>query len=271
MLPISPKSNDLYEFLRSFDFNRDIKGIQLQLDQNLLLNSMLRTKSEIFNTLNKSLQKEDATKNLFLEELEDASIKITESTKQRFDKFIGIIKDKNDSGALLPTDDENNHENNFFSVDNIKKIFVDFAKHREQLENPKLKERTANGKIELYDSRQDLNDAQKRNLAKDAIKDCYKMLAIFYFGGVYSAKDLDNNLKELQSMEHNLDEDVINPGWFDIFSLLLLHFIYNVFRGFEEIFSFQEIKDVASELKRKSVFEKIKQTAQTLHENNTRE
>ena len=240
--------------------------------QSSLLNSKLRTESEIFNTLNESLQKEDANTNFFLNELRLDSIKITASTQQRFDKFIGIIKDKNNNEALSrDLDDKDNHDNNFFSVDNIKKIFVDFAKHREQLENPKLKERTANGKIELYDSRQDLNDAQKRNLAKDAIKDCYKMLAIFYFGGVYSAKDLDNNLKELQSMEHNLDEDVINPGWFDIFSLLLLHFIYNVFRGFEEIFSFQEIKDVASELKRKSVFEKIKQTAQTLHENNTRE
>lgn len=170
------------------DLNRN--SINVKIENKLVdnLNTKLRNK---FKGLNEKL----VTKNLsstrfdFLNRLKEYSWKAKGMAKDRFNKMMKVIKPENNKGK----------ENDFFSDDNIRTIFLEFAENSEKIEDSK------NVKAE-----------DRNKLADDFLNDNYKILAIYYFAGILSAKDLDYFLRKLEPIQDILNKDT-NPGWFERF------------------------------------------------------
>ena len=154
--------------------------------------------------------------------------------------------------------DKNNSSNNFFSVNNIKEIFLDFGTNREKIDSSSDKNKDS------------LTDDDKVNLVNDVLSDCYKMLAIFYFGGVLSAKNLNSRLKDLESIERDLNENIIMPGRWETFCYAVKRFFQSLVSDTKRV----SLKEAANEIQNikkaeaESVFDKLKQTTDLLHKDN---
>lgn len=262
-------NNALRLFLKDFSLDRDPKGIESQLNDSGFLNGILRRKPNIFKQLNGLLKNNNKSGNLFLEKLEQDTTYNTKNLsddKKRFNRFINIVKGIEPviSFALMPDflyendQDKNNSSNNFFSVDNIKKIFLDFAKHREQIDSS------------LDEKEKPLTDDAKVHLVNDVLSDCYKMLAIFYFGGVLSEKNLNSHLKDLESIENDWNENIIMPGGWETFCYAVKRFFQSLVSDTKRV-SLKEAANEIQNIKKAKVFDKLKQTADCLHKDNEKD
>ena len=278
---IMEQDNKFATILSQFDWNRDVAGIKSQLQDNQFFGESLEQYKD-FDALNKQLNTSNADE--FLSKLsKDAQSpkkpyyrktynnKEPKETRQqiadRFNQFINIVKGIEPviSFALMPDflyendQDKNNSSNNFFSVNNIKKIFLDFAKHREQIDSS------------LDEKEKPLTDDAKVHLVNDVLSDCYKMLAIFYFGGVLSEKNLNSHLKDLESIENDWNENIIMPGGWETFCYAVKRFFQSLVSDTKRV----SLKEAANEIqnikKAKSVFDKLKQTADCLHKDNEKD
>lgn len=187
-------ANTFESFLMKFEWNRDPDGIKSQLnkyeeDQNFNLKY-----GEEFRRLNADLANKHKEYN-FREKLtagKEYSSKAIVMAGNRFRKMMKVIESKNKKGK----------KNDFFSNDNIKKVFLSFAKNRKKIEDSKNVE------------------AEDRNkLVDDVLNDNYKILAIYYFAGILSAKDLDYFLRKLKSIQDILNKSTV-PSWFEKFCLM---------------------------------------------------
>ncbi len=277
---IMEQDNKFATVLDQFDWNRDIQGIKSQLKDGLF--SKFLGKFKGFSVLNKQLQESNADE--FLSKLSEDekspkkpyyrntynNEKPKETRQQiadRFNQFINIVKgieSPYNSSALLPDlldendQDKNNSSNNFFSVDNIKKIFSGFAENRKKIYSL------------LDEEGNPLTGGAKHNLADDVLSDCYKMLAIFYFGGVLSAKNLNSRLKDLESIENDWNENIIMPGGWETFCYAVKRFFQSLISDTKRV----SLKEAANEIQNikkaeaESVFDKLKQTTDCLHKDN---
>ena len=273
------QDNKFATILSQFDWNRDVVGIKYQLQDNQSFGESLEQYKD-FDALNKQLNTSNADEFLYkLSEDEKSpkkpyyrktyNNKEPKETRQqiadRFNQFINIVKgieSPYNSSALLPDlfdendQDKNNSSNNFFSVDNIKKIFLDFGTNREKIDSSSDKNKDS------------LTDDDKVNLVNDVLSDCYKMLAIFYFGGVLSEKNLNSHLKDLESIKNDLNENIIMPGRWETFCYAVKRFFQSLVSDTKRV----SLKEAANEIqnikKAKSVFDKLKQTADCLHKDN---
>lgn len=267
MIIMLPVNNALSLFLEDFSLDRDPKGIESQLNDSGFLNGILRRKSAIFDHLNKLLSDISKVKNCFLTGLQKDKTYNTENVsddQKRFNRFINIVKgiEPVNSFALMPElsdendQDKNNDSDVFFSVNNIKKIFLDFAKHREQIDSS------------LDEKEKPLTDDAKVHLVNDVLSDCYKMLAIFYFGGVLSAKNLNSRLKDLESIKNDLNENIIMPGRWETFCYAVKRFFQSLISDTKRVSLKEAENEIQNIKKAKSVFDKLKQTADCLHKDN---
>lgn len=275
------QDNKFATILSQFDWNRDVAGIKSQLQDNQFFGESLEQYKD-FDALNKQLNTSNADE--FLSKLsKDAQSpkkpyyrktynnKEPKETRQqianRFNQFINIVKgieSPYNSSALLPDfldendQDKNNSSNNFFSVNNIKEIFLDFGTNREKIDSSSDKNKDS------------LTDDDKVNLVNDVLSDCYKMLAIFYFGGVLSAKNLNSRLKDLESIERDLNENIITPGRWETFCYAVKRFFQSLVSDTKRV----SLKEAANEIQNikkaeaESVFDKLKQTTDLLHKDN---
>ena len=278
---IMEQDNKFATILSQFDWNRDVAGIKSQLQDNQFFGESLEQYKD-FDALNKQLNTSNADE--FLSKLsKDAQSpkkpyyrktynnKEPKETRQqiayRFNQFINIVKgieSPYNSSALLPDfldendQDKNNSSNNFFSVNNIKEIFLDFGTNREKIDSSSDKNKDS------------LTDDDKVNLVNDVLSDCYKMLAIFYFGGVLSAKNLNSRLKDLESIERDLNENIIMPGRWETFCYAVKRFFQSLVSDTKRV----SLKEAANEIQNikkaeaESVFDKLKQTTDLLHKDN---
>ena len=268
MIIMLPGDHALCLFLKFFDLNREPEGIQSQLESpELFINTVLSRKSAIFDHLNKLLSDISKVKNCFLTGLQKDKTYNTENVsddQKRFNRFINIVKgiEPVNSFALMPElsdendQDKNNDSDVFFSVNNIKKIFLDFAKHREQIDSS------------LDEKQKPLTDDAKVHLVNDVLSDCYKMLAIFYFGGVLSEKNLNSHLKDLESIKNDLNENIIMPGRWETFCYAVKRFFQSLISDTKRVSLKEAENEIQNIKKAKSVFDKLKQTADCLHKDN---
>ena len=252
--------------LDQFDWNRDIQGIKSQLKDGLF--SKFLGKFKGFSVLNKQLQESNADE--FLSKLSEDekspkkpyyrntynNEKPKETRQQiadRFNQFINIVKgieSPYNSSALLPDlldendQDKNNSSNNFFSVDNIKKIFSGFAQNREKIDSS------------LDEEGNPLTDDDKLSLANYVLPDCYKMLAIFYFGAVLSEKNLNSHLKDLESIENDWNENIIMPGGWETFCYAVKRFFQSLVSDTKRVSLKEAANGIQNIKKAKSVFDK---------------
>ena len=277
---IMEQDNKFATILSQFDWNRDVAGIKSQLQDNQFFGESLEQYKD-FDALNKQLNTSNADE--FLSKLsKDAQSpkkpyyrktynnKEPKETRQqiadRFNQFINIVKGIEPviSFALMPDflyendQDKNNSSNNFFSVNNIKKIFLDFAKHREQIDSS------------LDEKEKPLTDDAKVHLVNDVLSDCYKMLAIFYFGGVLSEKNLNSHLKDLESIENDWNENIIMPGGWETFCYAVKRFFQSLVSDTKRV-SLKEAANEIQNIKKAKVFDKLKQTADCLHKDNEKD
>lgn len=275
---IMAQDHNFATVLDQFDWNRDIQEIKSQLKDGLF--SKFLGKFKGFSVLNKQLQESNADE--FLSKLSEDekspkkpyyrntyNNKKPQETKEqirgRFNQFINIVKgieSPYNSSALLPDlldendQDKNNSSNNFFSVDNIKKIFSGFAENRKKIDSSSDKNKDS------------LTDDDKVNLVNDVLSDCYKMLAIFYFGGVLSAKNLNSHLKDLESIKNDLNENIIMPGRWETFCYAVKRFFQSLFSDTKRVSPKEVANEIQNIKKAKSVFDKLKQTTDYLHKDN---
>lgn len=206
-----------------------IRGIEYQLQ-----NSIFLKKSKVdLSELNNKLSNMNDAKSKFLEKLKTGSTDVSDA-ENRFKKFINAIQAK---------------DNAFFDLNNIKQIFLNFAWCREQLENSTLEfdKKTIelkdlsnkapisedensilnNSKNKLHAKEQILTDEKTMKFVSNVIDSSYKLLAVYYFGGILSAENLDRNLKELESIQSVIYQDII-PNWFEIFFYAIKKFFQNL-------------------------------------------
>lgn len=276
---IMEQDNKFATILSRFDWNRNVAGITYQLQDNQPFGESLEQCKD-FDALNKQL-KNTSNADEFLSKLsKDAQSpkkpyyrktynnKEPKETRQqiadRFNQFINIVKgiESVSPFALMPDlldendQDKNNSSNNFFSVKNIKKIFTKFAQNREKIDSS------------LDEEGNPLTDDDKLSLANYVLPDCYKMLAIFYFGGVLSAKNLNSRLKDLESIKNDLNENIIMPGRWETFCYAVKRFFQSLFSDTKRVSPKEVANEIQNIKKAKSVFDKLKQTADCLHKDN---
>ena len=276
---IMAQDHNFATVLDQFDWNRDVAGIKSQLQDNQFFGESLEQYKD-FDALNKQLNTSNADE--FLSKLSEDekspkkpyyrntyNNKKPQETKEqirgRFNQFINIVKgieSPYNSSALLPDfldendQDKNNSSNNFFSVNNIKEIFLDFGTNREKIDSSSDKNKDS------------LTDDDKVNLVNDVLSDCYKMLAIFYFGGVLSAKNLNSHLKDLESIKNDLNENIIMPGRWETFCYAVKRFFQSLFSDTKRVSPKEVANEIQNIKKAKSVFDKLKQTADCMHKDN---
>ena len=206
-----------------------IRGIEYQLQ-----NSIFLKKSKVdLSELNNKLSNMNDAKSKFLEKLKTGSTDVSDA-ENRFKKFINAIQAK---------------DNAFFDLNNIKQIFLNFAWCREQLENSTLEfdKKTIelkdlsneapisedensilnNSKNKLHAKEQILTDEETMKFVSNVIDSSYKLLAVYYFGGMLSTENLDRNLKRLESIQSIIYQDV-NPNRFEIFFYVIKKFFQSL-------------------------------------------
>ena len=226
---MSMHGNGLSSFLENFDWNRNYQGIEYQLQ-----NSIFLEKSKVdLSELNNKLSNMNYDKPKFLEKLKTGSTDVSDA-ENRFKKFINAIQAK---------------DNAFFDLNNIKQIFLNFAWCREQLENSTLefdkktielkdlsneepinKDENSilnNSKNKLHAKEQILINEETMKFVSNVIDSSYKLLAVYYFGGMLSAENLDRNLKRLESIQSIIYQDV-NPNRFEIFFYVIKKFFQSL-------------------------------------------